>query len=266
VNTVGNDVRERQKWLWEPRPVTGRARATLVVLPHAGGLAQGYAKWARSFPEEVRVLAAQYPGRGPRCGEPPARSVGALAEPLAEALAEEDELHVFGHSLGAMLGFEVCWLLARMGRPVRAFYPSAAPASHTHPEPAPDLAEPTDAELVEALVERGGMARSALDHPELLELVLESCRADREITLSYRYGGKRRVLDSPVIAFGGTTDVAVAPMDMARWPELTSGRAEVHLLHGGHFYVNDHMDTVITRIREEMTGSARRPADGTERG
>ncbi|MER7395907.1 alpha/beta fold hydrolase [Streptomyces sp. NPDC000151] len=256
-------VRDRKKWLWEPRPAGAPVRATLVVLPHAGGLAQGYAKWARWFPEDIRVIAVQYPGRGPRFGEEAARSMAALVDPIAEALAEETELHVFGHSLGAMLGFEVCWRLARMGRPVRAFFPSAAPASHIPRNPAPTPAEPTDAELVEALVDRGGMDRAALEHPELLELVLEACRADREVTLSYHYGEERRVLDCPVVAFGGTTDVAVAPADVARWPELTTGSGEVHLLDGGHFYLNDHMAAVTGRIQRQM--AARTGAD-TERG
>lgn len=245
-------VQEWNTWLWEPRPASAEPRATLIVLPHAGGLAQGYAKWAKWFPEDVRVITAQYPGRGPRYGEEAARSMADLAEPLAEALTEETELHVFGHSLGAMIGFEICWLLGRRGKPVRAFYPSAAPASHIRQDPTPIPAEPSDAELIEALVERGGMDRSALEHPELLELVLEACRADRKLTLSYRYGTERRVLNCPVVAFGGTTDVAVTPTDVARWPELTTGPGEVHLLDGGHFYVNDHMEAVTSRIRRQM--------------
>ncbi|WP_019031051.1 thioesterase II family protein [Salinispora arenicola] len=245
-------LRDRNTWLWEPRPVSTEPLATLVVLPHSGGLGQGYARWAKWFPEDVRVITAQYPGRGPRYGEEHARSMAAMAEPLAEALAEETELHVFGHSLGAMIGFEICWLLAGKGRPVRAFYPSAAPASQIRQDPTAVTAGPSDAELVEALVERGGMDRAVLEHPELLELVLEACRADREVTLSYRYGTERRVLDCPVIAFGGTTDVAVAPADLARWPELTTGPGEVHLLDGGHFYLNDHMAAVTGRIRRQM--------------
>ena len=237
-------------WLWEPRPVDRGARVTLAILPHAGGLAQGYAEWARWFPEDLRVVAAQYPGRGPRYGEEPARAMETLARPLAEALSGEPELYVFGHSLGAMLGFEVCWELQRMGTPVRAFFPSAAPAVHLPPPPeAPEL---TDAELVAALVDRRGMDRAALAHRELMELVLEWCRADLQVTLTYRYGDEPRLLDCPVVAFGGIEDSAVAPQDVARWLELTSGPGEVHFLEGGHFYLNNHLATVTGRIRQQM--------------
>ncbi|MEU0945370.1 alpha/beta fold hydrolase [Streptomyces canus] len=240
------------KWLWEPRPSAAGPRATLAILPHAGGLAQGYAKWARWFPDDVRIVAVQYPGRGPRFAERAALSMAELADPVAEALAAEEELHVFGHSLGAMLGFEVCWRLARMGRPVRAFFPSAAPASHIRRDVLVPDGEPTDAELIEALVDRGGMDPEAFEHPELMELVLETLRADRRISLSYRYGEQHRTLDCPVVSFGGTADTAVVPADVARWTELTTGPGEVHLLEGGHFYVNDHMAPVTARIRRQI--------------
>jgi surfactin synthase thioesterase subunit len=252
TTNANGPVQDLNKWLWEPRPSAAAPRATLAILPHAGGLAQGYAKWAQWFPDDVRVIAVQYPGRGPRFSERAALSMADLADPIAESLAAEEELHVFGHSLGAMLGFEVCWRLARMGRPVRAFFPSAAPASHIRRDVLAPDSEPTDAELIEALVDRGGMDPAALEHPELMELVLETCRSDRQITLSYRYGERHRTLDCPVVAFGGTADAAAVPEDVARWPELTTGLGEVHLLEGGHFYVNDHMAPVTARIRQQI--------------
>jgi surfactin synthase thioesterase subunit len=237
----------------------------LLLLPHSGGLAQGYADWARWFPTTVRLVAAQYPGRGPRYGEEPARDLTALADPLAEVVADlEGPVHVFGHSLGALLGFEICWRLHRAGRPATAFFPSSAAGAHIHPpghtdrEPAD---EPSDDELIAVLRERGGMPQEVLDNPDLLELVTESCRVDMEISRQYRYGAQRRVLDCPLVAFGGGADTAVPADTLDRWRDLTTGPAEVHVFPGGHFYLHRHMAAVTATIRRRLPAAPTVSAD-----
>lgn len=254
------------RWLWDLRPRPAVPRATLVLLPHAGGSAQGYGDWAHWFPMDVRVVAAQYPGRGPRYGEPPAIRIEDLAEPLTDVLCGLDgPLHVFGHSLGALLGFEVCWRLELCGRPPAAFYPSAASAPHVHRPGPRDPGDLNDAALLGELKERGGMPADVLEHPDVLDLVIESCRTDMAITHHYRYGAERRLLDCPVIAFGGLTDAAVPCEDVGRWPEVSTGPSEVHLLSGGHFYLHDHMATVTATVRDRLraaTDVGERPDPG----
>ncbi|MFG2091671.1 alpha/beta fold hydrolase [Spirillospora sp. NPDC048824] len=242
--------RSGDAWLWDLRRRPRNPRATLVLLPHAGGSAQGYGEWAHWFPEDVRIVAAQYPGRGPRYGETPATRIEQLAQPLAEVLREIDgPLHIFGHSLGAHLGFEVCWRLKLLGRSAAAFYPSAAAAPHTLRPGRRHPGELDDATVLAQLRERGGLPDDVLGHPELLDMVIEACRTDMAVTYHYRYGPMRRLLDCPLLAFGGRSDVAVPAELVERWPELSTGPNEVHLLSGGHFYVHDHMPLVTAALR-----------------
>ncbi|MEU6113073.1 alpha/beta fold hydrolase [Streptomyces sp. NPDC047117] len=252
------ESREEQRWLWDTRPRTAAATATLVLLPHSGGSAQGYSDWARWLPSDVRVVAAQYPGRGARYGQTPATDIAALADPLAEVLAGLDTpVHVFGHSLGALVGFEVCWRLQRAGRPAAAFHPSAAAAAHVHRAASTSPTELTDDELLALLKERGGVPEDLLLEPDLMDLVMDACRTDMAVTDSYSYGGADRRLDCPVVAFGGDRDSAVPVDRLERWRELTTGTCEVHVLSGGHFYLHDHMATVTAVVRQHL--KERRP-------
>ncbi|MGW0778604.1 thioesterase II family protein [Streptomyces sp. NPDC002835] len=240
-------------WLWGVTPRAKAAEANLVLLPHSGGSAQAYGDWAQWFPSSIRVVAAQYPGRGARYGQEPATEIAALADPLAEVLAGLDTpVHVFGHSLGALLGFEVCWRLQQAGCPAAAFYPSAAAAAHAHRSAAVPPARLTDDELLALLKERGGMPEDILAEPDLIDLVLDACRSDMAVTDSYSYGDEDRRLDCPIVAFGGDSDSAVPVDRLRRWRELGTGRCEIHVLSGGHFYLHDHMAILTAVVRRHL--------------
>lgn len=243
----------RKTWLWELRPRRPRTIATLVLLPHSGAMAQGYAKWAPWFSDDIYLVAAQYPGRGTRFVEEHATDISELANPLAAVLAgEPGPLFVFGHSLGGLVGFEICWKLQQMGRGPGGFFPSAAPAAHQSHL----LRQPSDAELVEGLLDRGGMDRVALKDPDLLGLVLQACRADWAMTASYQHGSERRLLCCPIVAFGGAHDSGVPAALLDGWPELTTGPSDVHVLEGGHFYFDAQMATLITHLEQEIRSLA----------
>lgn len=242
-------------WLWDLRPRSTRTVATLVLLPHSGAMAQAYAKWAPWFSDDIRLVAAQYPGRGSRFLEEHASHISDLAHPLAAVLADEPgPLFVFGHSLGGLVGFEVCWKLQQMGRGPHGFFPSATPAAHRSHA----LRVPNDAELLEQLLDRPGADRGALEDSDLLDLVLRACRADWIMTASYRYGSERRLLRCPIVAFGGAQDSAVPGALLGGWAELAAGRSEMHVLDGGHFYFDSQMATLTGHLQQQIRAAVGR--------
>lgn len=236
-------------WLWDLRPRPSSPIATLVLLPHSGAMAQAYAKWAPWFSDDIRLVAAQYPGRGPRFLEEHAKDISELASPLATVLADEPgPLFVFGHSLGGLVGFEVCWKMQQMGRGPDGFFPSAAPAAHQ----SRTLRVPSDAELVEQLLDRRGVDRVALEDSDLLDLVLRACRADWTMTAAYQYGGERRTLRCPIVAFGGADDSAVPETLLGGWSELAANHSDIHVLEGGHFYFDRQMPTLSRHLQYQI--------------
>src|SRR5688572_31092003 len=85
------------------------AETQLLCLSHAGGSASYFFGVSRALAPEVDVLAVQYPGRQDRLREPCLRSIHDLADALVPAIAPLTgrPLAIFGHSLGATLGYEV---------------------------------------------------------------------------------------------------------------------------------------------------------------
>src|SRR5215468_8965797 len=91
---------------------------TLVCLPFAGAGASFFRPWGALAGERVEVVALQLPGRERRIDEKPYLDVPSAAEGLLpEVSARLDParaLVLFGHSLGAVLAYELaCRLTAR---------------------------------------------------------------------------------------------------------------------------------------------------------
>jgi len=96
------------RWIkvFQPQP---DARLRLFCFPYAGGGASIYRLWHRDLPGGVEVCAVQLPGRESRWREEPFRRVPPLADAATEALAPRlgRPYAFFGHSMGAVIAFEV---------------------------------------------------------------------------------------------------------------------------------------------------------------
>lgn len=222
----------------KPRPVPAKVR--LFCLPYAGGGASLYRPWQEALPQTIEVCAVQLPGREGRLREAPIAALKALVPIIADGLAPSlatGAFAFFGHSMGAILAFELARELRRRGKPSPThLFASACPAPHipdedwTHELP--------DAELVERLRELGGMSEEVLAHRELMEMILPVFRADAAVTETYRHA-EEPPLDVPITAFGGLADAKATPADMEAWRRHTQSTFVRALVPGGHFYLQD---------------------------
>lgn len=241
------------RWLRARRPLA-RPRLRLVCLPYAGGGATIYHHWPDGLPADVEVRAVQLPGRQDLWNEPPHKSVAAVVQGLVGALAAlpPAPLVIYGHSFGAVVGFELTVALSAAGLSPRAFIaaargaahrPSRLPAIHALPEPA----------FKEALAARYNMSRALLADAELMALALPALRADFTALETYRFS-PGQPLAVPLHALHGRQDELVAAEDIAAWRELTTGPSALHEVDAGHFFVDTHRPWVLARVADVLRG------------
>src|SRR5262245_13992689 len=158
----------------------------LVCFPHAGGSASCYFAMSKALAPRIEVLAVQYPGRQDRRKEAFVDNIPALADSIFEGLAPLSDypFAFFGHSMGAILSFEVArrferctqmgprWLFAS-GRRAPSRYRSG------------DVHLRTDAGLLAELRVAGGTQSRVLDDPEMLAMVLPAIRNDYKAIEKY---------------------------------------------------------------------------------
>ncbi|HEX9339271.1 MAG TPA: thioesterase domain-containing protein, partial [Pseudonocardiaceae bacterium] len=150
-----------------------------------------------------------------------------------------------GHSLGALLGYELIVALQREGRPALHFFPSGAGAPHLPTRnPAPRF---DDEQLRSHIAELGGTPPELVANDELMELLLPVLRADFTLADTYR-PPPGAALDCPTTAFCGDDDDEAPPVDVLPWRRHVRAPFTVRLLRGGHFFLDSARRDLLALI------------------
>jgi medium-chain acyl-[acyl-carrier-protein] hydrolase len=234
------------------------AQLRLLCFPYAGGSAAAYRGWADRLPPGVDLRPVELPGHGARISEPRFTRLEPLAEALHESLRADLEapFACFGHSLGALVAYELARTLQRAGRPgpVR-LYVSGHRAPHLRQRREPIHALP-DADLVREIVELDPASEEAMRHEELRELALPILRDDFTIAETYRHA-RGEPLETPIVAFGGASDPIVDEQDVRAWAGHTSGPFTCHIVAGGHLFLETSRDDVLELLARDLRGCMR---------
>jgi medium-chain acyl-[acyl-carrier-protein] hydrolase len=212
-----------------------------------------YRLWSDRLPADLEVCAIQLPGRERRIREPAFTEIPRLVRALADALPEYlgVPFAFFGHSMGALVCFELARLLCseRGLCPVGLFV--AGHRAPQHPATDAGMRHLGDREFIAELRSIGGTPEAALEQPELMELLLQPLRADITACETYTYT-PGPPLDYPITAFGGLEDQYVSAAHLAGWAEHTTRGFALRLLPGGHFFVDASQERLLAMLGEDL--------------
>ncbi|WP_045115338.1 thioesterase II family protein [Plesiocystis pacifica] len=240
-------------WLVRHRP-RPHARVRLICIPFAGGAASVFRPWSDALPESIEVCAVQLPGRERRLREPLYDAMDPLMRELVAAIGPslqsgpnpDQPFAIFGHSLGACVGFELARQLRRLyGREPVHLFASARRAPHL-PDPAPLHALPED-ELAAALRRMGGTPETVLADPELMRIFVPILRADLSVAENYLCPPGPR-LRCPMTMLRGDADPMVTKAEALGWREHTRGPFTMRTFAAGHLFLGTHQGQVLELI------------------
>lgn len=241
---------------WFRRMSTRPAAALrLICFPHAGGSAAFYRTWAERVSPEIEVAAVQYPGRADRLDEAVVHDAETQVRRIVAALPalHDRPIALFGHSMGAILAYEVARSLEAAGTPAAHLFVSGCRAAHI--PGGRRVSELDDDRLVETLGWMGGTDAALLADTDLRAMVLPYVRGDFRLVESYRHLPDPR-LSTPVTSIIGEDDKVATVDAAARWAELTSGSFDQRIFPGDHFYLVPHRDKVIAEVESRLSNGA----------
>jgi medium-chain acyl-[acyl-carrier-protein] hydrolase len=253
-------------WIVRYRP-DEQARIRLFCLPYAGGGASIFRPWAGGLGPDVEVCGIQLPGHEMRLGENAYKRTGPLIQALAQAILPylDRPFALYGHSMGALLSFE-------LARQLRRAYDRLPLCLYIAAYRAPQLPNPNikiyhlPSEVFKVVLRADGIPETILQNEELMQAMLPTLRADFELCDAYSYY-EEPPLACPFVIFGGQDDVRVGSGDLQQWTMHSSASSRLSILPGSHFFLHSAQQQLLTEISQDLATRAQTVPDrnGQER-
>ncbi|GFE67428.1 thioesterase II family protein [Chroococcus sp. FPU101] len=243
---------DTKRWVTCPKP-NPNAKLRLFCFPYAGGSAWVFRPWLNHLPSFIELCPLELPGRGKRWTETPFTNLDSLIQTLGTAILPHlnRPFAFFGHSMGAMISFELTRLLSQKYEinPVYLFVSGCrAPQLRDPNPPIYNLPEP---EFIAEIRRLNGTPDAVLENAELMELVLPALRADFEMLETYKYTDASS-LNCPIAVFGGLQDIEVSHEDLQAWQVQTNQAFSLQMFEGNHFFIDSARSLLLTSITTRL--------------
>ena len=229
----------------------------LLCVPFAGAGAGFFHPWHEIGEADVTVHPVQLPGRERRIDESPYTDVHRAADGLLPDITRlrlgPGPLALFGHSLGAVLAFELARRLETHGTPVAHLFVSGSPDPWS---PRERRASGLDDERFLARVEEfAGYRHPVFDHPEMRQLLLPTLRADVEMHEAYRPLSGDPIA-APITVLHAVSDELVSVAQVAGWTAATTAACTLVELPGGHMYLTESASAVLSVVARTVNAGS----------
>lgn len=242
------DLETQRKWLPLAR-LSDKPR--LFCFHHAGGSAQFFRPWQQALQEQFDLCAIQLPGRWARMREPAYRSAQQAAAATHEALEPlfQPPYLLFGHSLGALIAFELSRRLAEAKIPAPARLIVSGCRNPRSGFDDPGVEKFTDEQLRQHVLSFGMLPQAIIDQKDMLEIFLPILRADLIAAYCYQFTGDHQV-NCPLTVLGGDDDPLVPTSSLTGWRDFCSAEhwREPRVFAGDHFYLTQHQQALLDEI------------------
>lgn len=247
------EAKSPDRWIVSHRP-NADARLRLFCFSYAGGGASVFRSWGEALAPDVEVFAVQPPGRESRVAEPAYKRIGPLIADLSEAIGPylDRPFAFYGHSMGALVAFELARHLRRAGQPEPSRLMLAAYRAPQLPNPNIKIYHLPD-EVLKVVLQTDGTPARILQNDQLMQAMLPTLRADFELCDTYEYS-PAAPLSCPIAIFGGLEDVRISASDQEGWRIHSDTDCSFTRLPGGHFFVHSAQDLLLAAVAQELEG------------
>jgi medium-chain acyl-[acyl-carrier-protein] hydrolase len=221
----------------------------VICFHPAGGSASQFRTWSEHFSNEISIIALQLPGREDRFNEEKITEFSSIIPILLKEIKPHLTLPyvIVGHSLGALIGFELIRNLQIQRYPLpKILVVAAKEPPHLHHIPSrSNIID--DKWLVERLKSYNAVPSYLFQFEEFSKIFLPYIRNDFLLLSSYLYSASPK-LRVPVLALYGTEDKTVSLNKINSWGDLTEDTFQLKRFKGGYFFIKEEEKKVLEHL------------------
>jgi len=226
-------------------------RLKLFCFPYAGGTSAIFNKWAQYLDPGIALHLVELAGRGKRIKEPFYRNLAETIEDVFSLIKEEithSPYALFGHSMGAMIAYELVHKIkqSQLPQPAHVFF-SGRGAPHVKREGEKKYHLMDRQEFVEEVIKLGGTPRYFFESPEFQELFLPLLKNDFKIAETINRKDEVCPIDVNITVFLGKGE-DLTPEQCDGWKRQTNKQCAVHYFEGGHFFLHEETARIVKLI------------------
>lgn len=226
--------------------------ARVFCFHYAGGSSLFYADMHRYLSDDVGVYPYQLPGRLDRANEKFEDSLWSAAENAADIISKYNDkpIIITGHSMGGIIGFDTAYILKeKYGIDIAKLYitasvPNLSAIVKNTDAKTDDL---DDEEFCNALIDFGAIDERSLKIREFYQIFLPVVRADFRMIENYKDNGKKKI-SADIEVYGGNEDKIIESSSLSLWKERTSGKTDIFIRQGDHFFIKNCKSEVYGSI------------------
>ncbi|XP_017653972.1 S-acyl fatty acid synthase thioesterase, medium chain [Nannospalax galili] len=212
----------------------------LICFPWAGSGSIYFARWGQTINGLLEVHSVRLAGRESRLQEPFANDICQIADEIASALLpviQDKPFAFFGHSVGSYIAFMTALYLKEKHKlePLHLFISSATAPHSTSQLQIPEVDGLSEEQVQSYLQHFGGTPKHVIKDKEALQQCIPILKADITLLRNFSFDTPSKPLLSwDITCFYGSEDVI---KNIEGWKDVTSGKLDVHILPGDHFYL-----------------------------
>ncbi|MCP5006329.1 MAG: thioesterase [Planctomycetes bacterium] len=227
-------------------------KITLFCLPFSGGNTYSYREFEEHKAEFVQTVAIDLPGHGKRFGQPLLTNIYDMADDVFQQIQNRlnKPYAIYGHSLGAILGYLVSHKIANSTFPMPLHLFVSGRQGPAIPSKMKDMHLLPREEFIDKLMAYGGIPRVVEAEKELMYLFVPIIRADFQAISEFKHENVSP-LDVPITVMIGL-DEDITYEEALEWQEETNHPLSVNQFPGNHFFIFDHLPEIGRIISQTL--------------
>jgi len=208
----------------------------IVMFPFGGGTGFSYLGLCNAVKTDVEIVVINPPGHMMNTDKP-LESIDAMVYLYKKELGPllKKETVLFGHSIGGIVAYEICWELEKE-RKIKRLIVSSVNPPHNMMD-AVDLHSDMDTEtLVKKSAQLGGMPQIFREDHQIMKMFVRGLRADLKALEGYKPVTPNRQLNTTAVILYSDNDYIVDAEKLKEW-ELYMECPRLVRFRGDHFYL-----------------------------